>query len=33
VIATDKTFVPARINPKAQDQRELGMQISFLYFR
>lgn len=33
VIATDRTFVPAKINPKTQDQRELGMQISFLYFR
>jgi hypothetical protein len=33
VIATDKSFVPARIYPSSKDERELGMQISFIYFR
>jgi hypothetical protein len=33
VIATDKPFVPARIYPNSKDERELGIQVSFLYFR
>ena len=33
VIATDKPFVPAQVYPNSKDERELGMQISFLYFR
>jgi hypothetical protein len=33
ILATDKAFVPARINPGSKDERELGMQISFIYFR
>lgn len=32
-ITTDKTFVPAEIIPDSADERELGVQISFLYFR
>jgi hypothetical protein len=32
-IATDKVFVPAKIFPDATDERELGLQISFVYFR
>ncbi|OGD10299.1 MAG: hypothetical protein A2Y86_03870 [Candidatus Aminicenantes bacterium RBG_13_62_12] len=33
VIATDKTFIPALSLPNSKDERELGLQISFLYFR
>ena len=33
ILAIDKAFVPARINPGSKDERELGMQISFIYFR
>jgi len=32
-IATDKVFVPAEIIPGSKDERELGLQISFIYFR
>ncbi len=32
-IATDKTFIPAKVLPNSQDTRELGVQISFIYFR
>lgn len=32
-ITTDKTFIPAKIIPNSQDERELGVQISFIYFR
>ncbi len=32
-IAVDKTFVPAKIVTGSQDQRDLGLQVSFLYFR
>ncbi len=32
-IATDKSFSPAKIFPDSADERELGMQISFVYFR
>ncbi len=32
-IATDKVFVPARDIPGSKDERELGIQISFIYFR
>lgn len=32
-IETDKTFVPAKLNPNSTDERELGAQISFIYFR
>ncbi len=33
VLSTDKVFVPARIDPASKDERELGIQISFIYFR
>jgi hypothetical protein len=32
-IATDKVFVPAQVVPGSKDERELGVQISFIYFR
>ncbi len=32
-ISTDKTFVPAENTPNSTDKRELGLQISFIYFR
>ena len=32
-IATDKVFVPADMIPNSKDNRELGLQISFVYFR
>jgi len=30
---TDKTFIPAKVLPGSADERELGIQISFIYFR
>jgi hypothetical protein len=33
ILATDKTFVPAKLNPNSKDERELGIQVSFIYFR
>ena len=32
-IATDKIFVPAQAHPGSTDMRELGLQVSFIYFR
>jgi hypothetical protein len=32
-IETDKTFVPSALNPEVDDDRELGVQVFFLYFR
>ncbi|MFW6131544.1 MAG: hypothetical protein ACOC5F_02990, partial [Candidatus Aminicenantaceae bacterium] len=32
-ISTDKTFLPSEISPNSMDDRELGVKISFLYFR
>lgn len=32
-IATDQTFVPSQLIPNSTDERELGIQISFIYFR
>ncbi len=32
-IATDQTFVPSQSIPNSTDERELGIQISFIYFR
>jgi hypothetical protein len=32
-ISTNKTFVPAERNPESTDERELGVKISFIYFR
>jgi len=33
IIATDKTFIPAQVLPGSSDPRELGIQVSFIYFR
>jgi hypothetical protein len=33
VITTDQTFVPTKIYPGSKDERELGLQVSFIYFR
>jgi hypothetical protein len=33
VIAVDKTFIPATVTPGSNDERELGVRISLLYFR
>ena len=32
-IETDKTFVPSALKPEVNDDRELGVQVYFLYFR
>ncbi len=32
-IETDKTFIPAEVFPDSTDQRDLGLNISFIYFR
>ncbi len=32
-IETDKTFVPSTLNPNVDDDRELGVQVFFFYFR
>jgi len=32
-IETDKTFVPSQVNPASKDNRQLGIQVYFLYFR
>ncbi len=32
-ITTDKVFIPAQVIPGSKDERELGIQISFIYFR
>lgn len=32
-IATDKPFVPSKVYPNSKDERELGIQVSFIYFR
>lgn len=33
IISTDKTFIPAQVILRSRDKRELGIQISFIYFR
>lgn len=33
IVTTDKTFIPAKTMPGSTDERELGVQISFIYFR
>jgi len=33
VIETDKTFIPSQLDPLIKDDRELGVQVYFLYFR
>jgi hypothetical protein len=32
-IAVDKTFIPVKTIPGSKDERELGVEISFVYFR
>ncbi|MGB7296547.1 MAG: hypothetical protein WBC70_13245 [Candidatus Aminicenantales bacterium] len=32
-IAVDKTFIPSQVFPQNKDERELGCQIAFIYFR
>ncbi len=32
-VSTDKTFIPAEVIPDSKDKRELGIQVSFIYFR
>jgi len=32
-IAVDPTFIPARVFPRNNDERELGVQIAYIYFR
>mgnify|MGYP007050516241 CR=1 FL=1 len=32
-IETDKTFIPSLVSPDSKDERELGVQVYFLYFR
>ncbi len=33
VISTDKTFIPKQVILRSKDERELGIQVSFIYFR
>ena len=33
IIETDKTFIPSELNANVNDDRELGIQVFFLYFR
>lgn len=33
IVATDQTFIPSKLIPNSKDERELGIQISFIYFR
>jgi hypothetical protein len=33
VFSVDKTWVPSKIVPNSKDERNLGIQISFIYFR
>ena len=33
IVTTDQTFVPAKAYPQSKDERELGFQVSFIYFR
>jgi len=32
-ISVDKAWIPAKVIPNSKDERELGVQISFIYFR
>jgi len=32
-LTVDKTFIPAKFYPQNKDERELGCQVSFIYFR
>lgn len=33
IVTTDQVFVPVKIYPQSKDERELGFQVSFIYFR
>jgi hypothetical protein len=33
VATCDQTFIPAKVDPQSSDERELGIEISFIYFR
>jgi hypothetical protein len=33
VFSVDKTWVPAKVLPNSKDERTLGIQVSFIYFR
>jgi len=33
IIGTNKTFVPQKVFPGSQDERVLGIQVSFIYYR
>jgi hypothetical protein len=33
IVTTDQVFVPAKLSPQSKDERELGFQVSFIYFR
>jgi hypothetical protein len=33
VAAADQTFIPAKVYPQSTDERELGIEVSFIYFR
>jgi hypothetical protein len=33
IVGVDKTFIPSKVFPQNKDERELGCQISFIYFR
>jgi hypothetical protein len=32
-VSADKTFAPAKVIPNSKDERELGIQVSLIYFR
>ncbi len=32
-VAVDKTFVPSKVSPQIKDDRELGCQVAYIYFR
>lgn len=32
-LAVDKTFIPSKVFPQNKDERELGCQVAFVYFR
>lgn len=32
-IGVDQPFIPSKVNPQSKDERELGCQVSFIYFR
>lgn len=33
IVTSDQTFIPSKIYPQSKDERELGVEISFVYFR